>query len=149
MPPEWRPADLGGPVTIPEVDPDRRKYDVPTTRARNLYVAAEFAVAAAIVFVMLWYKTELGVLERAMLAGLTLWALYGWGALFERRGHAVPLEAARLGATALGLSWLASKTPQAWPLGAAAVVVTITGAVLLARGRVAPAAGTVAPVAAE
>ncbi|MCS6911916.1 MAG: sterol desaturase family protein [Myxococcales bacterium] len=34
MPPEWRPADLGGPVAIPEVSwATQRKYAVPTRRA--------------------------------------------------------------------------------------------------------------------
>jgi sterol desaturase/sphingolipid hydroxylase (fatty acid hydroxylase superfamily) len=149
MPPEWRPADLGGVVPIPPVPADRRKYDVPTTRALNLYVASQFAVAVGVVFVMLWFKSELGLAERATLAGLTLWALFGWGALFERRRHAVLLEGLRLVATAAGLSWIASTTSVASPAIAASVMLSVASALLLARGRKLPEPSLAEPTAAE
>jgi alkylglycerol monooxygenase len=149
MPPEWRPADLGGVVTIPPVPADRHKYDVPTTRALELYVASQFAVAVGVVFVMLWFKAELGLAERGTLAGLTLWALYGWGALFERHRHAVAIEAARLLATAAGLSWIASSSSVAAPAIAGAVLLSMLSGFLLARGRKLPEGALVEQTAAE
>ncbi len=149
MPPEWRPADLGGVVTIPPVPANRRKYDVPTTRALEIYVASQFLVAVGVVFVMLWFKAELGLAERATLAGLTLWALYGWGALFERRRHAVALELARLVATAAGLSWIASTSSYAAQAAVGSVLLSLLSGLLLARGRKLPEGELAEPTAAE
>ena len=46
-PPEWRPADLGGPVTVPPADPARHpNYDVHPSRGVQAYVALQFLVAS-------------------------------------------------------------------------------------------------------
>jgi alkylglycerol monooxygenase len=96
-PPEWRPAELGGNVTIPEVDHATRvKYEQPRRPGLDLYVTAQFGlVAVAILQVLLTYS-------RAPLAhtlGAGAWilvSLLAWGGLFESKRWALPLEASRL-----------------------------------------------------
>lgn len=46
-PPEWRPADLGGPVVVPEPDRDGPSLFAPPNRARDLRVAVAFAAVLA------------------------------------------------------------------------------------------------------
>ncbi|HEX6835889.1 MAG TPA: sterol desaturase family protein [Polyangia bacterium] len=46
-PPEWRPADLGGVVVVPEPDRDGPSLVAPPDRARDLRVAVAFALVLA------------------------------------------------------------------------------------------------------
>jgi sterol desaturase/sphingolipid hydroxylase (fatty acid hydroxylase superfamily) len=116
-PPEWRPADLGGPVEIPEVDHEaRRKHDVPKNRTLFRYVGAQFVAVAATVFSLLWFEASLAFGEKAALVAVVLVTLAGWGALLERRGWALPLELARLGALGAALVWIAAARGFAPPV---------------------------------
>jgi hypothetical protein len=107
MPPEWQPEDLGGIVTVPHVDRDARvKYDVMKNRALFRYIGVQFVGAAGLVFGVLWYASELGVLDKAALVSVTFLTLATWGALLERRAWAMPTESARLVLLGLALAWV-------------------------------------------
>ncbi len=96
-PPEWRPDDLGGVVTVPPVDKvNRKKYDVPPRRRVFGYIVGQFAVVSAILFGLLWYKATLPPIVIA-LGGVAVMAALGvWGGLLEERKWAFPIELARL-----------------------------------------------------
>jgi sterol desaturase/sphingolipid hydroxylase (fatty acid hydroxylase superfamily) len=57
-PPEWQPEDLGGVVTVPEVDRAARvKFAVPVSPLLRGYVVAHFAVVTLGVSALLWWWT--------------------------------------------------------------------------------------------
>jgi len=129
MPPEWRPADLGGPVTIPEVTrSEQRRYGIWAPRGLNTYVLVGFATIAAATGGLLLYAAALSSLKLMAIVVLVIVTMVTWGALFEAKAWAVPLEWARLAlAVALG-AWLAAGTSAFVPVTAGAAA----GALLLA-----------------
>lgn len=137
MPPEWRPADLGGPVVVPPVDRVKRvKYAAKSDRAVFRYIGLQFVVVSAFVSGLLWFKTELPTELVAGAGAIVLAALGVWSGLLEEKSWAPPLEAARLVGVALlayfvapSLGWIASTL-----LGVVTVVSMIAFATLL-RGR--------------
>jgi sterol desaturase/sphingolipid hydroxylase (fatty acid hydroxylase superfamily) len=108
-PPEWQPADLGGPVVVPPVDPARRiKFDVPKSAAIGRYVTAQFVGVALLVVVLLSYSTVLDWPARIGLSAVALANLAVWGGLFERKRWAVPLELGRFVGLGATLAWVAA-----------------------------------------
>lgn len=96
-PPEWRPADLGGPVIVPPADPAAHpRYDAKAPRAIRVYVAAQFAIAGAAVMGYLWIEETAPRVFLVAAAVVFLASVVAWGALLERRRWAWPLEVARL-----------------------------------------------------
>jgi hypothetical protein len=101
-PPEWRPADLGGPVTVPPPDPATHpRYDLRAPRGVQAYVAVQFVVAAAATVAYLWVESSAPPSFLAACAVVFVTTLVAWGALLERKRWAWPLELARLAAGAL------------------------------------------------
>lgn len=101
MPPEWRPAALGGRAEIPEVSRGtQHKYGCPVRGALNLYVLVQFVlvVAATTLLLLTFAKTPRWQLAAAVT--LILATLVSWGALFESRRWAWPFEALRLSCAA-------------------------------------------------
>jgi alkylglycerol monooxygenase len=95
-PPEWRPAELGGPIRIPPVDHGQRTlYARPAGPGLHAYVLAQFVpVAAAILHILT--APEAHVLGTSVLVAWVLVSLLAWGGLFEGKRWASGLEAARL-----------------------------------------------------
>jgi alkylglycerol monooxygenase len=104
-PPEWRPDELGGKVSAPEVSRDEQeKYLVPATLATNVYVSAQFFPALTLATLLLVAHPQLGPEITALLILWALASVQSVGGLLERRPWARPWEAARLAGTAgLGL----------------------------------------------
>jgi sterol desaturase/sphingolipid hydroxylase (fatty acid hydroxylase superfamily) len=100
-PPEWRPADLGGPVVVPPADPaSHPRYDVRAPRAVQVYVAVQFAIAAVATMAYLWIESTASLAFLSAAAGVLVATVVAWGALLERRRWAWPLEIGRLAAAA-------------------------------------------------
>ncbi len=107
MPPEWRPADLGGPVTVPDASRDtQKKYQLPISRGLAAYVAVNFVVVTAATTVFLWIAASASMSVLAVLSGLILASVIAWGGLFESKRWALPLELARLTLVVAGAAWL-------------------------------------------
>lgn len=123
MPPEWQPADLGGPVTIPEVSRETQaRYLTPTTPSMIGYVTVNFTLVTAVTTGLLLVSESLGVGAAAALATWALWALLGFGGVMERRPWAGAAEVARHALTVPLVIWLAFGTP--WlPFAAGATAV--------------------------
>jgi len=106
-PPEWRPADLGGPVAVPLADPNApRRYDKRAPRAVQIYVGVQFGIAAAATAVYLWFEA---VAPRALLVAAAMVfvaTVVAWGGLLERRRWGWPLEISRLAAAAGLFAWM-------------------------------------------
>ncbi|MFW6067079.1 MAG: sterol desaturase family protein [Myxococcota bacterium] len=144
MPPEWRPEDLGGPVTIPPVSrASQRRYDTPVPRGVRRYVLAGFAMVAAATTLLIARSDVLGWGGVALLATWVLAALAGFGGLFEGRRWALPLELARHALLVPTVGWLAWSTVWLAPAvgGAAATSLVLSAWVvrLAARPREVPA----------
>jgi alkylglycerol monooxygenase len=130
-PPEWMPDDLGGPVTVPPVDHERRvKFDVPGWRGLVGYVGAQFAAVAVAVGFLNWFSAQLPTGLKVLAVAVLMSALATWGGLFERRGWAVPLELARLVAT-VALAWLLPLGALTLPVCAGAAAYAVASAVAL------------------
>ena len=129
-PPEWRPADLGGNVTIPEVSrAAQRKYDTLAPRGLDAYVAFVFALLVGGTTALLAFQSKLGPEGEALAAASILFGLLTPGALFEARRWAVPIEWLRLGLLVAFAAWLARGSALQIPVtasaGAAALVLAI------------------------
>jgi sterol desaturase/sphingolipid hydroxylase (fatty acid hydroxylase superfamily) len=108
-PPEWRPADLGGPVTVPPADPAKHpRYDPRAAKGLRAYVAAQFVIAAAATVAYLWGESTARPAFLAACAVVFIATLAAWGALLEQKRWAWALEIGRLAAAA-GLVVLALK----------------------------------------
>ncbi len=133
MPPEWRPAELGGPVTVPEASREtQHKYRLGISRALSAYVAVHFVIVTVATTVFLWIAAHAPPQVLALLAGLILATVIAWGGLFESRRWAVPLELARLALVVAALAWLWRDSPAVFPVAGAAVAgAVVSGAWLL------------------
>ena len=106
-PPEWRPADLGGPVVVPAADPAAHpRYDAKAPGAIRAYVAGQFAVAAVGVMAYLWIEESAPRAFLAVAALVFIATVVAWGGLLERRRWAWPLEAVRLAAGVGLVVWM-------------------------------------------
>lgn len=133
-PPEWRPAELGGPVVVPEVDPARVLYERPGTRGLHAYVAVQLAVATLSILRILTAGTSASPLEMTALVVWTLASVLAWGGLFEGKRWALPLELARVFAIPLLATWSASAMlPSAGLLGAAVALASAVWVVVVVR----------------
>jgi sterol desaturase/sphingolipid hydroxylase (fatty acid hydroxylase superfamily) len=105
--PDWFPADLGGPVTAPEVDlATYRKFETATPSGVDAYVFVQFLAVMGVTLGLMWFDA---VLPRGLALGAVAWvlvSLVAFGGLFEGKPWARPLEVARWGVGA-PLAWLA------------------------------------------
>jgi alkylglycerol monooxygenase len=107
-PPEWRPRDLGGPVVVPPADRSAHpRYDLRAPRGIRLYVAAQFAIAAAAAVGYLWIESTAPRAFLVAAAAAFVVTVVAWSALLEHRRWAWPLEIGRLVAGAGLIAWFA------------------------------------------
>jgi sterol desaturase/sphingolipid hydroxylase (fatty acid hydroxylase superfamily) len=98
-PPEWRPPELGGPVTIPEPTPALR-FDPRVPGRVQRYCAAWFAPMAVVLFFVLWYAQTAPWPLLALGGGFIVGTQTVHAGLLEGRAWARPAEVARLVAVA-------------------------------------------------
>jgi alkylglycerol monooxygenase len=155
-PPAWRPAELGGPVIVPEVSrAAQNKYATSSPRAVNAYILAGFALVSGATTALLLRSQSLSWAENAAIAGLVLVSLAVWAGLEERKAWAVPLELAKLaGGAALGAWFLRDQPFGALGTAAACGLAVALGAWVIrcgrenAREKPAPDPGSARPAAA-
>jgi sterol desaturase/sphingolipid hydroxylase (fatty acid hydroxylase superfamily) len=96
-PPGWQPADLGGFVPAPEVDPATyRKHEGSAPAALRVYVLVQFVVAIVASTVFLFESDAWSVTLRVAGALGLVATLTALGGLLDGRGWALRLEAVRL-----------------------------------------------------
>jgi len=136
MPPEWRPADLGGPVSVPEVSRESQvKHRASTPRGMNVYVTVGFVITAAALSALLRWQSAIDLPARAAAVVLLLSGLSVWGGLFEARRWAVPLEWARMAASVALAAWLVRGEAVFAPVVVAAAVAALVLSLWAARYR--------------
>lgn len=130
-PPEWRPADLGGNVQVPEITrAAQRKFDVVQSRLIDAYCLVTFASAIG---GMVWFlKVQAGLPTpwRVVAVAELLVALWTCGALGELRLRTWLLEAGRLISLAVLAIWL---PPMLRPAALALVAVALVALALAHR----------------
>lgn len=146
-PPEWRPADLGGDVQIPEITrAAQRKYDVVQSRLIDAYTLLTFASTIAGMVWFLKMQSTLTPAGRGLAVVELLLALWTCGALGELRRRTWLLELGRLISLAVLAMWL----PAALRPAALAVTAAALGFLALAHrsGRTAGSSAVAAPASA-
>ena len=134
-PPEWAPADLGGPKQIPEVDRSTHTlWDTPMPAGLPAYVSVQLAPVAATLVALLALKEQTGLAPLLLPALVTLWSLANWGGQFEQRGWVRVSEPARLAAIVITTAAIsAAYTSLFLPLTAAALCFALVSAIWLHR----------------
>ena len=145
-PPEWRPADLGGPVTIPEVSrATQHRYDTRSPRVVNAYILLSFGIASGATTALMRVSPSLSWGENGAVVALILASLAVWAGLEERKGWAVPLEIAKLaGAAALGAWFLRGHELRVIGTAASVAVAVALAVWVVACGRAAGVQGAFA-----
>ena len=110
--PGWRPASLGGPIPIPEVQrPDYQKFDTSGPVAVNYYVFVQYVIILIGTAIYLFGQNAMPFPLK--LAG-AFWigaGILAGGGLFEQKRWALGLEAFRLLASAPMLGYLLLSSP--------------------------------------
>src|SRR5690606_21944307 len=113
----WRPAALGGPVTIPPVTrATRLKYRPPVPAGLLGYVTLHFVLTLLGSTALLAVQHQLDAVAIGVAITLSMASVTALGGLLERRRWAFALEVARLAALAAAANWLL--WGPAWILGA-------------------------------
>ena len=97
MPPGWHPAELGGFLPAPEVDPGHVKYERTAAGGLAGYVFVQFLAALGGATALLFRQDALPLGARAAGAAAIVVTLVALGGLLERKPWAFALEAFRLG----------------------------------------------------
>ena len=96
-PPAWRPADLGGPVTIPEVSPATfEKYDPEPSSAVKWYALVQFVAALLGTLAALKAAESLPAWQLAVVVFYVALSLSNLGSLLENARWVRAMEVARL-----------------------------------------------------
>jgi hypothetical protein len=106
-PPEWRPAGLGGNVTIPEVSAATRpKYETTAPLGLRIYVFANFVATLAAGTGLLLVHGSLTPLQLGTSIAVCMLGLLTFGGLLEQRRWASGVEVLRLlGLAATAYFW--------------------------------------------
>jgi len=108
-PPEWLPAELGGPVVIPEASrTTQKRYGASgprVPRGVRRYVLANFVLLLGATSLLMFVGKRLTTMELALFSALIVATLVSFGGLFEARRWARPFEAARLATVAGVVVW--------------------------------------------
>lgn len=140
MPPEWRPAELGGPVEIPNVHrATQLRYDVATPRRVNRYVVGWFVVVtlATTLFILAGAAPRDRLLVGAALLLMSLATIAG---LTEGRSWATPLELARLALLVPSAHYLGRGTPYHAAAMWTASTLLLASTIFFPRARAGPTA---------
>ncbi len=126
-PPEWRPANLGGPVEIPDTRrASQTKFHTEVDRALRHHVMASFVPVAAMT-VLIILSPNLALPQAALAVLWVLLTLSSWAALFEGRAWARWLEIPRLGGLLALIAWVtAASSHFAVAIGVASLFVLLT-----------------------
>jgi alkylglycerol monooxygenase len=113
MPPGWRPAYMGGPLTVPEVDRTQyRKYDLESPTPLNYYVLFQFVITLVGASVFMFSVGQLDTFAKLASAGMVMWAIVNCGGLFEQRNWVYVLEWVRLTVSSIALGYLFRSSGQ-------------------------------------
>jgi alkylglycerol monooxygenase len=105
-PPEWLPAELGGRAKIPETSRETQtRYAAHASRGVSRYVFANFVLLLGATSAVMFLGAAWPVSQKAIVTGLIVLTLVCFGALFEGRKWARPLEALRLVAVLVVVAW--------------------------------------------
>jgi sterol desaturase/sphingolipid hydroxylase (fatty acid hydroxylase superfamily) len=135
-PPEWRPAELGGPVAIPPITREtQRRYDVTTPRPINRYAVFCFVFIVA-ALPALTQQAALSQVGRLAGGAFVIAGLCAIAGTFEGKRWARPLELVRVATFPL-VAWLMTPVPyQSYGLGLGLGLGLVHGAWLLSASRV-------------
>jgi len=119
-PPEWRPADLGGLVEIPEVTRDQQqKFEVRAPGSLDAYAVFVFVSSLLGGIAFLQWNGGWPLWLRLLVSAQVLWSLWAWSAVVSQRPNIFRLEALR----GLSLVPLALWMPRAVQVGYLAFLV--------------------------
>jgi sterol desaturase/sphingolipid hydroxylase (fatty acid hydroxylase superfamily) len=135
-PPGWHPADLGGFLQAPEVDPGYVKYETTAPAGLALYVFVQFLVVLGATTALLFRQDALAVGPRVAGAAMIVVTLVALGGLLEHRPWAFSLEALRLCVliVAAALARATGMLPLSSTALSVATIVTLLASLMRYRG---------------
>ena len=96
-PPGWQPEEMGGPLSIPQVDPDKdRKYDKKTSAAFSLYVLLQYVIILGGTALFLLNASTFGLWEQVLCIALIILGVTSAGIIMEEKKYAFGLEIFRV-----------------------------------------------------
>lgn len=146
--PGWRPAELGGPITPPEVTAaTRTKFDPPVASTVRRYALVQFVVVLLATVKVLELAAVLPTHQTAALAFYVVLSITNIGGLLEGRGWAYAMELARQVTLAMTMVALAGLdlVPALWAAVAFGFFGASAGWVMRLRGAGADRSGEDAP----
>lgn len=135
-PPEWRPASLGGKVTVQEVAPGRRIWDTHGYHGSELYVLTQFPVVTLAVMFILAYQSRLPGPVLGAGIGWIFLSVLSWAGIGERKAWAPPLEFFRLAVFPALVLWATWKDVPSVGFIALAGVLSLVSLLYLRRNLV-------------
>ncbi len=131
-PPEWRPAELGGPVSIPHASRSaQRRYTVAPPRSANLYAVASFVVVTLALPALTQAPQATTWLSKLAAGTLVIVWLVTVAGIVEQRAWAKKIELVRLVATPAVVWMFAAGQPYATIALGVSVVLSVAQAVAL------------------
>lgn len=113
--PGWRPDELGGPIPIPEIDPDYVRYDVkPLSRGLNIYVLVQFVFVIIGLMAYMYHFEHLPLFYQGLGLGTIILSITIIGAILENKNWVKYAEYMRLLLAAIGLNSLYYQNYQPW-----------------------------------
>lgn len=112
--PGWLPAELGGFQAVPEVQPDKPKYNAQNQMALQGYILAQFVLITCGLVAYMTYFDEIGLGYQVLFLGILILSTMIVGALFEQRSWVRIAEFARLALVVLSLNALYFTTYTDW-----------------------------------
>lgn len=109
--PGWRPDELGGLMTVPEVDKDRyTKYDEHPHLPMIRYVFFQFLIILGFTALFLFTHSSYSTEIKLTMAGYIIWSIAQLGILMENRKNWIPSEYFRLIATSIFIVYMFGST---------------------------------------
>ena len=95
--PGWQPAEMGGPLPIPQVDPEKdKKYDRQVSGPLSLYALIQYFIILGATAFFLFNAEALDIWQKISSVALIIFAVTSCGVILEDKTYALKVEFTRL-----------------------------------------------------
>lgn len=109
--PGWLPQEMGGPLPIPDVKGNEKKYDRKANQQIHLYVLIHYIIILAGTAVFLFTLNQFSLLNKGLATTLIILGITNCGVLMEQKSYAFYLELLRVIFTPVLIAFLLVSNP--------------------------------------